>query len=219
MTDKRDGAETTQATKLYFGSLPQDFPQFESGFIGLSLHPKHDREILHDVTTTLPFDDESVQEVQVEEVLEHVEYAMVPRIFNDIWRVLSPEGHFRLSVPDYRSPVLSKRSLYDRDGNVVCDTMMGGKVYYNRETGEAGVRFTAGGGAHLWFPNYELVMKAIMDSGLRICRKIQWHHYWRNDSQWVVNPYDVGSMPVKRSPPSDMRAEGKPISIIVDFIK
>ncbi|MEO1144578.1 MAG: methyltransferase domain-containing protein [Cyanobacteria bacterium J06638_22] len=205
-------------TKLCFGNIRKTSVQSRAGFVALALTPTHDQEIEHDICKPLPVADSSVDAIQAEDVLEHVPLSVVPKIFDDIFRVLKAGGHFRLSVPDYRSPVLRERSVYDSHGSVVADLRMGGSVRFD---GVSAVHtaFKPGGDAHLWFPTYETVMETIIYSTLRKCEKIRWRHYWRNSREWVVSDFESGDMPVMRAPPRDMRADGMPISIIVDFVK
>lgn len=49
--------------------------------------------------------DNSVDIYQSEDVFEHIEYQTIPSIFNEIYRVLKPNGLFRLSMPDYRCDI------------------------------------------------------------------------------------------------------------------
>ena len=99
---------------LYFGSLGPHERQFQiPNFIGLALEPAHEREIQHDLTAALPYDDDSIAKIQAQDVLEHLPFENVPFVLDEIYRVLKPGGIFRLSVPDYRSPVHNRRSLYD----------------------------------------------------------------------------------------------------------
>src|ERR1700709_2580422 len=153
---------------LYFGSLGLHERQFQiPNFIGLALHPAHDREIKHNLTDPLPFADGSIAKIQAQDVLEHVPFENVPAILDEIRRVLRPGGLFRLSVPDYRSPVLKRRSIYDARGRVTGDLMMGATPWFDETTGEAKVRFSDDGHAHIWFPRYELVTHLILKSEIR----------------------------------------------------
>ncbi|HEX4634891.1 MAG TPA: hypothetical protein VH189_01840 [Rhizomicrobium sp.] len=43
-------------------------------------------------------------------MLEHILFEKVPVVLDEIYGVLKPSGTFRLSVPDYRSPVQKRRS-------------------------------------------------------------------------------------------------------------
>src|SRR6185295_15609838 len=91
---------------LYFGSLGQHERQFQvPNFIGLALEPAHDREVRHNLTDPLPYADASIAKIQAQDVLEHLPFDKVSSVLDEIYRVLKPGGVFRLSVPDYRSPV------------------------------------------------------------------------------------------------------------------
>lgn len=207
-------------TFLYLGSLGVDEHQYKCGkFVGLSLSPKHDREIRADLRERLPFMDNTATGAQAQDVLEHLEFSKVHFVLDEVFRVLKPGGLFRLSVPDYRAPLLRRRSLYNHRGEVIADLMMGGQPFYDKERHLAAVAFSNGGEAHLWFPIYEKILELIVVSKMRCCQKIEFHHVWRSDAEYVCKPFDVGDMVVTRCPPGDRRAEGKPLSIIIDFIK
>ena len=206
--------------KVYFGSLPVDEYQYsEADFVGLALQPSHERELQHDLHDPLPFEDESVEKLHAQDVLEHLQIEKVSSIFDEIYRVLVPGGVFRLSVPDYRSPLLRRRSVYDHNGRVVGDMMMGAYIHYDVSSHTAKARFSKNGDAHIWFPTYEVVNELILQSRLRLCRTIEFWHYIHFDGTSVVRDFPHLEMPVKRCPPRDMRSGGKPISIIVDFAK
>ena len=142
---------------LYFGSLGPHERQYQvPNFIGLALEPQHDREIRHDATAALPFESNAIAKVQSQDVFEHLPFEKVPFVLDEVYRVLKPGGVFRLSVPDYRSPVLKRRSVYDWRGRVTGDLLMGATTYFDNTTGDARVRFSEDGHAHIWFPRYEL---------------------------------------------------------------
>lgn len=205
---------------LYFGNLGVNERQYQSGrWVGLALRPTHDREIQHDAREPLPVLDDSVRKIQSQDVFEHIDYELLPPILDDIYRALVPGGVFRLSLPDYHSPYLSKRCVYDENGNVLADLRMGGTVAYNRETKQREVRFAPHGNSHVWFPTYLLVRKLVEQSLLRACREIHYYHYFLNAEEFVVEPIPEDEMFVMRAPPHDMRAGGKPLSIVVDFKK
>ena len=52
-----------------------------------------------------------------------------------------PGGIFRLSVPDYRSPVQKRRSVYDWRGRVTGDLLMGAEPWFDDISGDARMRF------------------------------------------------------------------------------
>jgi len=204
---------------LYFGSLGQHERQFQvPNFIGLALEPAHDREVRHNLTDPLPYAENSIAKIQAQDVLEHLSFDKVPFVLDEIYRVLKPGGTFRLSVPDYRSPVQKRRSIYDARGRVIGDLMMGATSYLDQATGDARVRFSNDGEAHLWFPRYELITHLVLKSELR---KAQIHFYqgFIDDHSYLCEPLPEDDMFVQRAAPHDRRAGGAPTSIIADFIK
>jgi SAM-dependent methyltransferase len=204
---------------LYFGSLGQHERQFQiPNFTGLALEPAHDREMKHDLAAALPYPAASIAKIQAQDVLEHLAFDKVPFVLDEIYRVLKPGGIFRLSVPDYRSPVLKRRSIYDARGRVIGDLLMGAASYLDPATGEARVRFSEDGEAHLWFPRYELITHLVLKSELR---KAQIHFYqgFLDDHTYLCEPVPENEMFVQRAAPHDGRAGGAPISIIADFVK
>ncbi|MBN9587500.1 MAG: methyltransferase domain-containing protein [Alphaproteobacteria bacterium] len=205
---------------LYFGSLSLQERQYQiANFIGLALNPAHDREIAHNaMTDPLPFADSSIRKIQSQDVFEHIPFTRVGFVLDEVYRVLKPGGVFRLSVPDYRSPVLKKRSIYDHRGKVVGDLMMGASAYYDPASAQARVRFAAGGDSHIWFPRYETVLHLIVHSNIRHCA-IRFWQAWLDDDNHICEPVPDDEMFVWRAFPHDPRSQGRPISIIVDFVK
>lgn len=204
---------------LYFGSLGLHERQYQiPNFIGLALQPAHDREIKHNFTDPLPFGDGSIAKIQAQDVLEHVAFEKVPAILDEIHRVLRPGGIFRLSVPDYRSPVLKRRSIYDARGRVIGDLLMGATSYLDQASGDARVRFSEDGDAHLWFPRYELITHLVLKSEIRKAA-IHFYQAFLDDHSYLCEPVPEDEMFVQRAAPHDRRAGGAPTSIIADFVK
>lgn len=76
------------------------------------------------------------------------------------------------------------------------------------------------GNAHLWFPSYELVNKYIMQSHFANALSCNWlHANIQNDKPIFKKIPDYNAFYVSRCPPNDMRADGLPVSLIVDLIK
>jgi SAM-dependent methyltransferase len=204
---------------VYFGNLLPEEEQFRSDrFIGLALSNPQPKDLIHDIRQPLPFVDGTVPGFQSQDVFEHVEAEIVPSIFDEIYRCLIPGGAFRLSLPDYNSPLLKSRSVYDSDGNILGDLALGASVT-GVMSGGVEVQFAPGGDAHLWFPTYAKVLELILKSLLRKCSRIDVRHAWIDRSKFICEDFDHSLMPVKRVPPKDMRAQGRPISIVVDFVK
>lgn len=167
----------------------------------------------------MPFHDNSVKGFQSQDVFEHIPYECIATIFNDIYRCLSFGGIFRLSLPDYHSSLLRNRSVYDSNGKILCDLAMGGRVSSDM-VGPIKVSWAGSeGDAHLWFPTYAKLARLILSSNLRKCTTIMVHHAWFDAHDYVCEAFDQSIMPVMRTPPGDMRSAGKPISLVVDFIK
>jgi SAM-dependent methyltransferase len=205
---------------LYFGNLLTNERQFEVGnFVGLALVVRGPKDIAHDAYDPLPVGTASVKKIQSQDVFEHLEYDRIPAILDEIFRVLEPGGIFRLSMPDYRSPLLKARSVFDECGRVIADLMMDTEVRYDLNTRARVANFKSDGSSHLWFPTYDQINTLIMRSEIRKCSRIDHHHYWSTDQEYVCKPFPDKGMPVFRAPPWDMRANGGPISIITDFIK
>jgi hypothetical protein len=204
---------------LYFGNLSPREKQCKYGlFFGLALHPESERDIRHDARNPLPFGDATIKAAQSEDVFEHLEYDRVAFVLDEIFRCLAPGAIFRLSLPDYNSPLLKSRSVYDAEGNVLFDAAMGGSVVGKMDGGME-ITFSPDGEAHLWFPTHSNVAALILSSQIRKSSLISVHHAWIDSKRFVCREFDQTIMPVRRSPPNDMRAAGKPISIIIDFIK
>jgi len=204
---------------LYLGSLGPHERQFQiANFVGLALQPSHEREIKHDLTQTLPYADASIAKVQAQDVLEHLPFEKVVFVLDEIYRVLRPGGVFRLSVPDYRSPVHKRRSVYDWRGRVTGDLMMGAEPWFDDSSGDARIRFAGDGQAHLWFPRYELVTHLILRSEIRKST-IKFYQGFLDDHTFLAEPFPEDDMFVVRALPHDRRAGGQPVSIVADFVK
>ena len=104
---------------LYLGDLSKQRRDYtKKSFIGLSLKNENNWEneyhIQHDVTKPMPLNNNTVDIVQSEDVMEHIEYNVLKNSINEIYRVLTG-GLFRLSMPDYKCDVLYNRSEKDSD--------------------------------------------------------------------------------------------------------
>ena len=204
---------------LYFGNLTADLAQYKSGaFYGLALTPMSEKDLVHDAREPLPFADNSVPGMQSEDVFEHIEKDKIPVIFNEIYRCLQVGGVFRLSMPDYNSPLLRNRSVYDSEGNILCDLSVGSTVTAPF-SGSVQVSHPADGNTHLWFPTYVQLLELIIQSEIRKSAQINVHHAWVDKHRYICQAFDHSVMPVSRVPPNDMRAHGTPISMVVDFVK
>ena len=95
--------ETTDARQLYLGSLPKQSPQYAEGFVGVCLDPKHEREIQHDLASPLPLSDSVIEQIQAEDVLEHIDLDFVPSLLSEIWAC--PDAKGKIQALGSRLPV------------------------------------------------------------------------------------------------------------------
>jgi predicted SAM-dependent methyltransferase len=197
-------------TKLYAGGLYRALPQFKT-HVGISPYESSSRNISHDLRYPMPIADGSVDIFQSEDVFEHIPYADLSTVINEIFRVLKPGGLFRLSVPDYRCPVLRDRTLRDDSGEFLFDPGGGGELIDGNVTK----------GGHIWFPVYERVKSLLENSHFARGGRVKFLHYTEDNGQSVLNDIDYLRGHVQRTPDHDDRVRSPrcAMSIVVDAIK
>ena len=198
---------------LYCGDLPKQRCDYTKiPFIGLSLNFSNQTHIQHDVTKPIPLKENTVDIVQSEDVMEHIEYSMLKKSINEIFRVLKPGGLFRLSMPDYKCDVLYNRSEKDVDGNIIFDS--GGGGAYDRS------KKKVTGGGHVWFPVFSSV-KTLLESTDFSNNKINYLHYYDDNNSPITNTIDYSKGYIARTPDHDKRVKDpyRPMSIVIDCYK
>ena len=71
------------------------------GYINIDLHnPKAD--IIHDLTTPLPYENETIDEILAEHIIEHFLPAEWPVVIRDWVRVLKPHSKIIIHCPDIK---------------------------------------------------------------------------------------------------------------------
>ena len=198
---------------LYLGDLPlQRITYTNKNFIGLSLTQSNQYHIKHDVTKTIPLKYNTVDIVQSEDVMEHIEYDLLKDSINEIYRILKPGGLFRLSMPDYNCDILYNRSDKDNNGNIIFDKEGGG--YYDK------INKKVMGGGHVWFPTFSYV-KSLLESTNFSNDKINYLHYYDNNNTPITNKIDYSKGYISRTPDNDARVKNpyRPMSIVVDCYK
>jgi predicted SAM-dependent methyltransferase len=138
--------------------------------------------------------------------MEHIEYSKLKDVINEIYRVLKPNGLFRLSLPNYDSKILFDRSIKDKNKNIIFDE--GGGGYYDNKTKTV-----------MGVPTYESVKK-LLDSTNFKENKILFLHYTKNGNH-VLNEIDYSKGYIKRTPDHDDRVKisREALSIVVDCHK
>ena len=198
---------------LYLGDLDmQRRTSTGKNFIGLSLAKHDDMHIQHDVTKPYDLLDNSVDSVQSEDVMEHIEYANLKECINEIYRILKPGGLFRLSMPTYECDILYNRSKKDKEGNIVFDAGGGGS-YDN--VNKKVIR-----GGHVWFPTYQSVKQLLLSTNFDE-NKIDFLHYYDEEKRPILNTIDYSLGYISRTPDNDSRVQQprRPMSIVVDCYK
>lgn len=190
---------------LYAGDICDDVHISDPNLYGVSINKADSRHILHDITHNYPLPDNCIFSYQAEDVLEHIDKEKIVDTINEVYRILKPNGVFRVCLPDYFSPYLKKIVMRDKNGNILFDATGGG------EYGEGGVM----NGGHVWFPNY-INMKEIL--GKTKFSKVDFLCYHTEDEKLVKKNIDYSKGYVKRIP-TEMEA-GQPIySLVVDCLK
>lgn len=81
--------------KLNLGSGYRPLPGFENIDKRKEVNP----DMVHDIATGLPYDDNSVEEVRAYDILEHIPIGKTVALIEEIYRVLKPGGKFEHFTP------------------------------------------------------------------------------------------------------------------------
>ena len=73
----------------------------QPGFIGVDKDPHSAADVIHDISTGLPFCDNSVDLITASHILEHLNDTMF--IMKEIWRVCKHGSQVAIAVPHYQS--------------------------------------------------------------------------------------------------------------------
>ena len=214
---KFDDIINSEKIYLYCGDMEEQRREITNlDFIGLTLGNSdkfmNKYHIQHDVTTKMNLKDNTVDIVQSEDVMEHIEYSKLKDSINEIYRVLKPNGLFRLSMPDYACEEAYRRSIKDRNGNIIFDRVGGGRYdSFNKKVI---------GGGHVWFPIYNSV-KLLLESTNFSNDKINFLHYYDENKNPITKKIDYSLGYISRTPDHASRTANpyRPDSIVVDCYK
>tara|TARA_A100001035_G_scaffold52023_1_gene37923 strand:+ start:825 stop:1547 length:723 start_codon:yes stop_codon:yes gene_type:complete len=198
---------------LYAGDLTVAQREYdERNWYGLSIIKSDKNHIYFDITNKFPLKDNSVDVFCAEDVMEHIEYEKQLDIFNEIYRILKPNGVFRFSVPDFRCDLILQRTLKNKKGELMFDTGGGGK--YSK------IRRKVIKGGHVWFPVYESVKK-IFDLSNFEEEKVNFLHFYKSSDSFVLKDIDYSICFIRRTPDNDPRTANprRPMSLVVDATK
>ena len=187
-------SDLKEPIRLYAGDIP---PWRNDDIVGLSLTRDDGRHIKHDITNMLPLDDRSVDRFESESVFEYIAKIELVSIINEIYRILRVGGLFRLSVPDYRGPIMYERCLK-------CD----GKIYED----------PFGGKGVMWFPTIESMVWLLEKTQFK---NVVYLQYYMPNGTPVMNKINHSLGMVQRTSDFDSRVKdtGLPLSLVVDLVK
>lgn len=190
---------------LYAGDIADNVHMSNPDLYGLSIVKADSKHILHDITNQYPLPDNCISSYQAEDVLEHIEFAKLVDVINEIYRILKIDGLFRICLPDYYSAYLRDISMKDDAGNIIFDPTGGGSY------GANGVENLG----HIWFPTYLLVQNLLEQTKFD---KMDFLCYHTEQGELVKKEIDLSKGYIKRIPKCG--EENRPVySIVVDCYK
>ena len=199
---------------LYHGDIVSvnTFLKTKKKFVGLSLRKGDKNHIKHDLTKKLDLLDNSVDIIQSEDVMEHIELSNLKDVINEMYRVLKNNGLFRFSIPDYNCDFLYNRTEKNEKGELIFDSGGGGS--YDR------VNKKVINGGHVWFPTYVSVKKLLETTNFK-SENINYLHYYDENKKPIVKDIDYSLGYIFRTPDNDKRVQNprRPMSIVVDCYK
>jgi len=78
-------------------------PNKKAGFIGVDSRPFEGVDVVTDLCAKWPWEDASVEEIHASHVLEHFTAAQRVHVFNEMYRVLIPNGKALIITPHWAS--------------------------------------------------------------------------------------------------------------------
>ncbi|MDE7331777.1 MAG: methyltransferase domain-containing protein [Lachnospiraceae bacterium] len=154
--------------KFYAGDIYDEIHRNEADLIGLSINKADDKHILHDIRKPYPIADNSIDRYEAEEVFEYIDEKDLVQTINEIYRILKKGAVLRVSMPDYYSPYMKRRSMTDRNGNIIFDAGGGGKY---DESGKIC-------GGQVFFATYDNFRNILAKTQFQ---KIDWLCYYTKD--------------------------------------
>lgn len=188
--------------KLYAGDICDEVNLRDPNLYGLSICKGDTKHIYHDITQKMPLPDNSISSYVAEHVFEHINYGLLPEIFDEIYRVLKNGARLRICLPDYNSPWLKQLSMCDKAGNILFDANSGGKFKDNQLIE-----------GHLWFPTYDKVKECIDKT---LFKKVDFIRYRNRDESIFYKSFDNSKDYLHRM---EIDYGNNDFNLIVDCIK
>lgn len=71
------------------------------GFINIDLNPDNKPDLVANILEPLPYNDGSIDEIVLFHTIEHIQKRLHRKLFREMYRLLSPDGKFILSYPEF----------------------------------------------------------------------------------------------------------------------
>lgn len=152
---------------LYAGDICDEHHMADANLYGLSICKTDNKHLYHDITWKYPLEDNTVDLYQAEDVLEYIDYELIPSVIDEIYRIMKPGTTFRICLPDYNSPYLKEASMFSDDGIILFDPTGGGQFEDGRVQN----------GGHVWFPTINNVRIVLNKTKYK---NIEYLCYWEN---------------------------------------
>jgi len=69
-------------------------------YTNVDIYKFHNVDIVHDIEKTLPFENESIEDIYCSHALEHCSMTVVPKMLSDWYRVSKKDAKIRIIVPE-----------------------------------------------------------------------------------------------------------------------
>lgn len=126
------------------------------GWVNIDAVPSLEPDLLHNISSPLPYPESSIDEIMAHGVLEHFDKYMRTLIISDWIRVLKINGLIHLQIPDFQK-LLSKFRKFEFDDFV--DTLFG-ETLWNSEN------YIGHYGIHKWGYSKESLIKFLSKFGI-----------------------------------------------------
>ena len=205
--NKFDCIKNNENIYLSTGNITRHKNKYPFKYLSPNLNDNN--HIHHNIIEKIDLPDNKVDIFLSEEFIHKIPFNFIENIINEIYRLLKPNGLFRLSLPDYRCDILDNRVLKDNNGNILFDKGGGGRYHNNKIIGGT-----------LWFPKYEKVKELLEKTNFEN-EKITFLHYYDENNNKIMNNIDYSLGIISRTPDFDNRVKNprRPMSIVVDCRK
>ena len=105
-------------------------------YVNVDIYKFHNVDIVHDIEKTLPFENESIEDIYCSHALEHCSMAVVPKMLSDWYRVSKKDTRVRIIVPEIEACMKKFIEMSETDPNkwgYAIEYVLGGQ---DKQTGQ-----------------------------------------------------------------------------------